>query len=255
MSAFEIGIIGGNGAMGRWFTRFFRNAGFTVQVADRSEGMGLPELAARCAVVVVAVPIGAASEVIRTVGPLMREDQLLTDITSLKIEPMRTMLEASPSEVVGLHPLFGPDTPALDGQNVVVCPGRGERWRAWITDILAEAGARLTEASPEKHDEIMSIVQGLAHLNTMLMGLVLKEAGFSEAELERFSTPVFRRKMAMIEKVFDQNPQMYAEIIACNTGIEKIVSEYEKSLDKVTKLIRNSDTEGLTTLLASGVKR
>ena len=254
MNDFEIGIIGGNGAMGRWFARLFRNAGFPVHIADRDTGMSLPDLAARCAVIVVSVPIGVTGEVIRTVGPLMGKDQLLMDLTSLKTEPVKAMLEASSSEVVGLHPLFGPGTPSLDGQNVVVCPGRGERWLSWITKLLEELGAQVVVATPEKHDEMMSVVQGLAHLNTILMRLVLKEAGADAADLERFSTPVFRRKLALIEKVFGQNPQMYAEIITGNGHMDKMLAGYEKSLETVAQFIRNGDTEGLAALLSTYAK-
>jgi len=189
---FPVGIIGGTGGIGRWFARFFSEEGYPVLVSGRREGPDLPDLAGKCPVVIVSVPIGVTCEVIRKVGPLMKADSLLMDLTSLKEEPVRAMMEASVSEVLGLHPLFGPGEPSMAGQNIVLCPGRGDRWLSWARELFKKKGACLVEATPERHDEIMAFVQAGNHLHTILLGLVLQEAGLEPAILERFSTPALR---------------------------------------------------------------
>ena len=249
MSSFEIGIIGGKGAMGGWFTDFFRSNGYTVRIADLDTGMTPAELAKTCRVVIISVPISATVPVIEAVGPLMPEDALLMDLTSMKTASMAAMLRCAPAEVVGLHPLFGPDVPAMTGQNIVICPGRGENWLAWIREILEENGARIVEAAPEKHDAMMALIQGLTHVNTILMGLALQSTGIDPAELERFSTPMFRAKTGMIEKVFDQNPRLYAEIIVGNPGMDKILQGYANDLARLSRLVANQDIDGLADLL------
>ena len=128
MNKFAIGIVGGTGGIGKWFATFFAGEGYPVHVTGRSTGMPLPELADRCRVVIVSVPIAATIDAIRRVGPHLPEESLLMDFTSLKEEPVREMLKATAAEVVGCHPLFGPDCPSLAGENVILCPGRGERW-------------------------------------------------------------------------------------------------------------------------------
>lgn len=251
MSPFEIGIIGGNGAMGKWFADFFRGIGYPVKIADLTSGMTIPELARRCRVVIVSVPIGATVGVIEKVGPLMAKDALLMDLTSLKGASMAAMIRASSSEVIGLHPLFGPDIPSLVGQNIVICPGRSEQWLAWIREILEINGARIVEASPEKHDAMMALIQGLTHVNTILLGLSLKATGIDPAELERFSTPIFRAKASMIEKVFEQNPRLYAEIIIGNPGMGKFLQSYATDLARLNRLVADQDIDGLAGLLKS----
>jgi prephenate dehydrogenase len=230
---FPVGIIGGTGGMGRWFARFFSEEGYPVLVSGRREGPGLPEMAGRCPVVIVSVPIGVTCEVIREVGPLMKADSLLMDLTSLKADPVRAMLEASVSEVLGLHPLFGPGEPSMAGQNIVLCPARGDQWRSWIRELFKKNGACLVEATPERHDEIMTFVQAGNHLHTILLGLILREAGLEPAILERFSTPALRAKMGLIQKVFS-HPTLYAEIIAGNPGIRRVASLFE---GKITELM------------------
>ncbi len=211
--------------------------------------MPIPQLVERCRVVIVAVPIAATLDVIRAVGPHLAEDALLMDFTSLKEEPVRVMVESTAAEVVGCHPLFGPDCPSLAGQNIVLCPGRGERWLNRIEGLFAAGGARVTVTTPAEHDRMMALVQGLTHLDTILMGLALRDSGVENAALDAFSTPVFRTKQAIVEKVFGLRPEMYAGILAGNPAMPEIIARYEKNLSRLKKLLLSGDAAGLAALL------
>jgi prephenate dehydrogenase len=235
MEKFPIGIIGGVGGIGRWFAAFFEKEGHRVRVSGRDTGLRPAEMAAACPVVIVSVPIGVTEAVIREVGPHMKKETLLMDLTSLKAGPVRAMLETSASEVVGLHPLFGPGVPSLEGQNIVLCPARAERWIPWVRELLGRNGANLIEATPERHDEIMAVVQALNHLNTLILGLSLRDTGISQEEMERFSTPLFRARLQAVENLFS-HPQLYAEIITGNPHISRIVDLHEKAFRSVKPL-------------------
>lgn len=244
MEKFPIGIIGGAGGIGRWFAAFFEKEGHTVRVSGRDTGLRPAEMAAACPVVIVSVPIGVTQAVIREVGPHVKKDSLLMDLTSLKAGPVRAMLEASASEVIGLHPLFGPGVPSLEGQNIVLCPARGGRWPPWVRDVLGKGGANLIEATPERHDEVMAVVQALNHLNTLVLGLSIRDAGISRKELERFSTPLFRSRLEAVENLFS-HPQLYAEIIAGNPHVSRILDLHEKTFDAVKSLIGEKGSQAL----------
>jgi len=249
MNDFEIGIIGGTGGIGGWFASFFRAEGSRVHVVGRSEGMSLTDLTNRCRVVIVSVPIAATPEIIRRVGPHLPPDSLLMDFTSLKEEPVRDMLKATTAEVVGCHPLFGPDCPSLTGQNIVLCPARGNRWLNRMEGLFIKGGAHVTVTTPAEHDRMMALVQGLTHLDTILMGLALRDSGVESSVLDAFSTPVFRTKRAIAEKVFGVRPEMYAGILAGNPAMPEILDRYERNLSRLKELIQNRDAEGLTALL------
>ncbi len=254
MEAFEIGIIGGTGGIGRWFADFFRGEGYTVHVSGRTTAMGLDEMARICRVVIVSVPINATTAVIEEIGPKMPEESLLMDFTSLKEGPVRAMLACSRSEVMGCHPLFGPDVPSIEGQNIAMCPARIDRWSGWPEDLFRKKGANVFETMPEKHDEMMSIIQGLNHLDTITMALALKETGVDLAELKKFSTPIFDTKLAIIEKICTNNPRLYADIITGNPDILKIIAIYEQSLSRLKDLVEKNDAEGLAELITDSFK-
>jgi prephenate dehydrogenase len=255
MKDLAIGIIGGTGGIGKWFASFFRGEGHTVHVVGRNEGMPFPQLAACCRIVIVAVPIAATLDVIREAGPHLPEDALLMDLTSLKEDPVRAMLAASRAEVIGCHPLFGPDIASLAGQNIVLCPARGGRWLGFLQEIFARNGARITVTAPAEHDRMMALIQGLTHLNTILMELTLRDSGVESSELEAFSTPVFRTKQALIAKVFGPHPGLYEGILTGNPNIGEVIELYERNLSRLKELILNRDAASLSALLKKPMQR
>ena len=245
MRKIRIGIAGGTGGIGRWFAGFFQDAGFPVRTAGRASAPDLPAMARESDILIVSVPIDVTPDVIRRVGPHVRGDGLLMDLTSLKTEPVRAMLDATEAEVVGCHPLFGPDVPSIAGQNIVLCPGRGRKWLDWLAGLFRENSARVLETTPEHHDRMMAVVQGLTHLDTVVMGLTLREAGMDPEELERFSTPAFRARLKTIEKVFDGSPGLYAGIIMGNPAIPEMIRRFEKNLRGLKELVTRGDAEAL----------
>jgi len=249
MQDIQIGIIGGTGGMGRIFADLFRQEGYSLQVSGRKRGPDIPTMAEQCQVIIVSVPIGITVEIIEQIGPRMKKDALLMDLTSLKTEPIKAMLQSSPAEVIGLHPLFGPGVASIAGYTIVICPSRGERWIEWVRGIFTKHGATLIETTPERHDELMALVQVLNHLNSITMGMVLSEWGVDLAELVRFATPIFNTKLDIIKEIFTNNPRLYAEIITLNPHIQKILELYEKTLADIKILINKKDTEALTRLI------
>jgi len=241
----EIGIIGGTGGIGKWFASFFEKEGYAVHISGRQTGMGMKEMAIKCRAVIVSVPIGITCEVIEQIGPFMPEESLLMDFTSLKEKPVKSMLRYSRSEVMGCHPLFGPDIESIAGQNIVFCPGRISEWSDWPMGLFKNKGARIIEASPEEHDKMMAVVQGLNHFDTIAMGIAIKESGVDILKLKSFSTPLFKTKLDIIEKIFNSNSRLYAEILTLNPYLNSILDQYEKNVTALKELVKNRDIGGL----------
>jgi hypothetical protein len=118
MTAMLAGIIGGTGQMGRFFAKVFKQAGWEVIVSGTKTPLTSRDVAEMADLIMVSVPIRTTVGVIREVAPLLSEEQVLCDLTSLKVEPVRAML-ASRAEVIGLHPMFGPGAVSLRGQTIV----------------------------------------------------------------------------------------------------------------------------------------
>ncbi|HJJ37961.1 MAG TPA: prephenate dehydrogenase/arogenate dehydrogenase family protein, partial [Methanocorpusculum sp.] len=109
-----VGIIGGFGGMGRLFSAVFERAGYEVLCSGRKTPVSNEDIALTCDIVIVSVPIRDTVRVIGEIAPLLSEEQVLCDLTSIKTAPVEAMLR-SKAQVIGLHPMFGPSVSTFAG--------------------------------------------------------------------------------------------------------------------------------------------
>lgn len=239
-----IAIIGGLGEMGRLFTRFFESHGFTVAIADVNTPL-TPEQAVRESdIVVFSVPLHETVGIIQKLAPLFRKGQLVLDLTSLKVAPVREML-TTPAFVVGMHPMFGGHISNFSGQTLAACPVRIDPadW-AWLRDLFTASGIRVKECSPEEHDRMMSIIQVLFHLTTMLIGRTLRRLGIDIGETMEYTSPSYRIEMNLVGRIFAQSPELYAAITQMNPNSSSIFKALREGLDLYEDFYKSEDLEG-----------
>lgn len=212
----RIGIIGGLGAMGKLFHRFFADQGYPVAVSDVATPLTNEDLIDRSDVVLVSVPLHKAQKILETLAPRFRSDQLVTDISSLKVRPMKAM-EKSAAWYVGLHPMYGPYVKDFAGQTMIVCPGRvAEAPWEWLMDVLRRAGLKIHVCSAEEHDRMMTVIQLIPHVTTVVLGHCLRDMGIDAVESLRYTSPIYRLELDLIGRLFAQDPALYAAIAMAN---------------------------------------
>lgn len=246
MKQVRIGIIGGKGNMGRWFENFFIQAGHSVQICDLDTDQTPEMLARSCDVIVLSLPIQTAIPICRQVGPLLSSDQLMMDVCSLKAPILDAMLRYSPAQVMGVHPLFGPFTETIRGQNLIVCPGRGETLVQWMIALFKNYEAAVTFMDPQKHDRFMAIVQGLTHMITVSFARTLEILAVDPEESLLVATPVFRANMDLTARLFAQDLELYRTLMASNPHVEPVLEAYFAALNESrTKLLSGCNHTGL----------
>jgi len=227
-----VGIIGGKGAMGRWFENFFSRLGYRVLISDMRTMFTAKFLARRCDVVIISVPLDIAPEIAKTIGPRMSEHQLLTDICSLKEDVLNAMMNFTKAEVVGMHPLFGPFVESVHGQNMVLCPGRGERWLGWLRSNFEKNGANIISTDAATHDRNMAIFQGLTHILSVSIGRMFQKINMRPAEAISHSTPVFRVHTDLVGRLFAQDLGLYERLIGQNKYMGEVLNIFLSALDE-----------------------
>jgi prephenate dehydrogenase len=212
----KAGIIGGTGRMGSLFAGVMARAGWEVRVSGRSTPLTYRDLASETDLVMVSVPIRETVPVIREVAPLLREDQVICDLTSLKVAPVKAML-ASRAEVIGFHPMFGPTVAGLRNQTIIATPARcTEETAEELCGIFRKEGARITVTTPEAHDRMMAVIQGITHFSTLCMAEAMRRLGTDIGEALAASSPVYRIQMGLIGRLLAQDPSLYADILQMN---------------------------------------
>lgn len=236
-----VAVIGGRGGMGRCMAEMFADLGHAVMIADLETQLTPEEAAAVADVVVISVPIDVTLDVIRRLGPRVRREALLMDVTSVKTEPVQAMLDATDAAVVGTHPLFGPSVHSLQGQRVVICPGRGEQWLGWLQQMFHARGLATIEAAPDEHDRAMSIVQVLVHFSTEVMGKALVQLDVSIDRTLAFTSPVYLMELLMTARHFAQSPDLYASIEMSNPATPEVTAAFVSAAQQVQTLVANKD--------------
>jgi len=240
----KVGIIGGTAGMGAWFADFLERFGVEAHRVGRSTPLTPAESARQSDVTVISVPISDTVRVIEEIGPLVPENGLLMDLTSIKREPIKAMLRYSTAEVVGVHPLFGPSSSHSDPSlRVVVCPGRGKRGLGWLRNFLRQAGLAVTTLPAEEHDRMMGLVQGVNHFSTIVLALCIQRSGISLEDLLDCSTQTFARRLDRITSIMEQPSGLFGSLLMENPSAKGSIARYMNAAEELTKVITGKDKE------------
>lgn len=241
-----ISIIGGRGKMGSLFADAFRKENYHVLVSDERNSNNI-ELAKQGDAVVVSAPLEKTEEVIQEIGPYVRKEALLTDFTSVKMKPVAAMLKYSQAEVIGGHPLFGPDL-GLSNQNMILCPGRGDGYLSWYKKALESMGLKVTVTDAERHDKKMAVIQCLTHISNITFASVLNEM---DTDLQEITTPAYLLRLYAAKRMLSFSPSLYSGILSENPFAEDAARAYVDAATKVSAMVQDDEKEGLEELLRS----
>ncbi len=236
-------IVGGKGRMGQFFQRWFAQSDYQARVLDCEDWPEVKALAQGAELCLLAVPIDVTVSVAARIAPFLPPNCVLADITSLKRAPLKAMLDAHAGPVLGLHPLFGPATTTMDKQIVVAIPGRQPEACTWFLDQLEVWGNVLIETTADEHDEIMGIVQALRHFATFAFGQFMHSRHVSIARTLELSSPIYRLELAMVGRLFAQDPWLYAEIVFATPERRVLLKDFIQSLQQNLGLIESGDRE------------
>lgn len=235
-------IVGGGGQMGRLFEKMLTLSGYQVHILEKDDWGNAPELLADAGLVIVSVPIHLTEQTIARL-PKLPEDCILVDIASVKNGPLQAMLAAHSGPVLGLHPMFGPDSGSLAKQVVVYCDGRQPEAYQWLLEQIQVWGAVLHRSTATEHDQNMAFIQALRHFATFAYGLHLSKENVKIDQLLALSSPIYRLELAMVGRLFAQDPQLYADIIMHSDSNIELIKRYYQRFGEAIKLLECGDKQ------------
>lgn len=286
----KVCIVGGAGGMGSYFVRYLTAAGYEVsevepadycmdehgnEVSDIMQSLAAARLASAhwC---IVSVPIDKTTAVIKQVATLISPNCILSDLTSVKSEPLQAMLEAHSGPVLALHPMFGPDTVSFVKQVVVAVPGRHQDKCAFIVEQMRLFGAHVVTCSAAEHDNAMRVIQALRHFTTIAYGNFLRErfgdtntatsavsaAGAADAasagadaaatgsdspfvaRLMDICSPIYHLELLMVGRLFAQSPELYCDIISASDKNLDLIEQYIDCAGRCLERLKHKDRDG-----------
>lgn len=208
----KVVVIGGRGQLGHIFVDLFQRSQYHVEVLEENDWPNSDTILADAGIVIVAVPIRLTTGVIEKLTQLP-SSCILADVTSVKESPIDEMMKVHQGPVLGLHPMFGPDTSGLIKQTIIACDGREPEQYAWVLEQFEVWGAKIYSVPAKEHDKAMAMVQVMRHFSTISYGYHLMAEGADIAQLVDMSSPIYRLELIMVGRLFAQNPELYSDII------------------------------------------
>ena len=232
----EIGIVG-FGRFGQFagdiLNKEFKVSAYDHQVTTQKTNIQVVSLeeVAKKEVLLICVPISEMEVACRQLKPHLFQGQLIVDTCSVKEQPLRLMLELLPPfvEILGCHPLFGPDSGSsgVSGLEVVLCPTRCTRVDK-VKAFLEKLSFRVTVTSAMEHDQAMAKTQALFHF--------LAKA-FSQLKIDPYclSTPGPAHLFQDFNDVLSDSDQLFQDLQRLNRFVSferKKLIEHLVALDK-----------------------
>ncbi len=233
LASYQIGILG-LGRFGAAFAELTRAHGFATQAFDpnRPEGSTttFEDVVRGADILVVAVPVEALQGTLRACAPLLRPEQLVIDVCSVKVEPEACLREliGSRARWIASHPLFGPVSLSRgEPRTVVLCP------RDDVPEITADAeafyralGCDLALVSALEHDRVMS----RTHVLAFFVARALQDIGAASAP---FAPPSFKSMAHVVSLVREDAGHLFTAIQTGNPFAREARRELIAALERI----------------------
>jgi prephenate dehydrogenase len=267
----KVAVIGGTRGLGNWIANFLSERGCPVTITGRNSLMGEAiankmgvsytsnnaGATSQAEIVIIAVPIDATPRTIKEVAPHLQKGALLVDVTSVKEKPAEIMYQEVPDdvEVLPTHPMFGPRVRSLDGQVIVLTPKNEEgKWYKTAVKFLEKEQARVLITTPEIHDRMMGIVQGLTHFAYISVAVAIEKMQIEIKESRKFASPIYSLMLDMIARIVAQNPYLCYSIQTQNQYIPEVHEALLETFRELKSMVDEENQEGFVKAMSSAAK-
>jgi prephenate dehydrogenase len=199
--------------------------------------------------VVIAVPVDAALDVLRAAAPHLGTSTLITDVGSTKerIGSLASALGLG-DRFVGAHPMAGDHRSGWQASRaglfaeapLYLCPTPEctAETLALAHELWCTLGARAIEIDAARHDERLAWTSHLPHMIAVVLGQTLEAGGVSREELGPGGRDMTR--------IAGSSPEMWTAIAVDNAeAIERALSVAEQELAALRAAIGRRDAAAL----------
>jgi prephenate dehydrogenase len=255
----------GAGKMGVWFAKFCKEKGDTVILADRTaeklaklkKELDIETADFQTAVksadrVIICTSISSLEEIVKKIASSTHKGQIVMDICSIKEYPVNIMHQYLPDALVlGTHPVFGPGSKGVKYKAYALTPTNeqeaayAEEFKRW----LEKEEAHVFVMSPQKHDELMSLILGMSHfIGLVACETLLEQPSFLESK--KLAGTTYRMLFTLAEVAALETPDLYANVQTKIPGLSKIEDRFITNAKEWLQLNKNNDQQGIIDRMA-----
>lgn len=253
----RIAILGA-GKMGIWFTNFCKNKSDTVILAGRNTEKlaklkkelqietttDFQEAVQNADIVLICTSISSFENIVKKIAPATHKKQVIMDICSIKEHPINIMHQyIKTATVLGTHPVFGPGSNGINHKTCVLTPTNpqeeavAEQYKQW----LEKEGANAFIMTPQKHDELMSIILGLPHfIGLVTCETLLAQENFTESK--KLAGTTYRMLFTLAEATAQETPDLFANVQTKLSNLGKMEESFIQNAQSLLDLMKNNNT-------------
>jgi prephenate dehydratase/prephenate dehydrogenase len=264
-----LGLIGGSVARAladRGLTDQIWAVGRDLETLQQAKNKGVivdfvTELESTCSdadLILIAVPGLSVAPVMQGLAKLVKDDCVITDVSSVKQSTVDAAIQAFgqlPSNLVPGHPIAGSEksgfkaaSPDLfERKKVILTPLPETKQTAvkLVKSLWIELGAEVIEMSIQQHDAVLAATSHLPHLLAFTLVDSLSQQGSSD-EIFRYAAGGFRD----FTRIAASDPDMWRDIFLSNAdAICSILETFESDLAEFKQAIEASDGEQIKKVL------
>jgi prephenate dehydrogenase len=248
----KIGIIGGAGKMGTWFTKYFATkVEYIVFVYDKKRPYGrklrdatycdsLRECVTGADYVFICVSTDDIPSAIRESASFLKRGSALLEISSIKKNVFK-FLRSLPRFIVpiSIHPMFGPGARGLEDSKILFVPVRDmSKERRKLMSIMGGAHILVVENACQ-HDKLMAMILGLVYYSNLVMAAVISRESFSK--LKKYSGTTFTLQSILFHSILIAEPFLISSILMKNNELSHYLKIFRTESNNFFKLIESRD--------------
>jgi len=204
--------------------------------------------------IVLATPVNKFKEIIQKIKEIIKKRCIIMDVGSIKGMLVREIEEMLPEDVyfIGAHPIAGSEksgfkyakSDMFKGVLCILTPTEKTNKEAFkkVKNMWQCIGAEVKELSPEEHDKIYAVVSHLPHMVAYALVNTVRKIS---SEYLYFAG----RGFMDITRLAKSSPLLWSGICVENKkNLIRIIDDFKKELDDISKAIINDDMEKLEEL-------
>src|SRR5512146_205753 len=264
-----LGLIGSSVARGvkaRELARRVVGYDSSTQVHNRVKELGFCDSVANtpaeavkdAELVLIAVPVGATADAVKSVAPHLREGAILTEVGSVKAAVIRQVLAVLPPQAMFVpgHPIAGtehsgPDAgfaELFDGRWAILtpCERRSEAAVEKVAALWRGLGSAVETRTPEHHDIVLAITSHIPHLIAFnIVGTAADVEEVTQSEVIKFSAGGFRD----FTRIAASDPGMWRDVFLNNKeAVLAVLQQFNEDLTALQRAIRWGEGDKLQAL-------
>jgi len=185
-----------------------------------------------------AVSLENTIKVFEELVPLLSENCIISDITSVKNGLAKYYRKAG-RRFVSTHPMFGPtfaNVKNLSEENAIIINESDEAGKEFFRKFYSSLHLRIHEYSFEEHDETIAYSLSIPFSSTLVFASCMKE--------QEAPGTTFRKHHEIARGLLSEDDYLLSEILLSPYSLEQ-VEKISDSLDNLIRMIKNRDKEAL----------